>query len=68
MLGQTALFYYVLHIHALELAAHVLGVRHGGGLLHTFVAAAAVTALLFPLCWWYRGYKQAHPRSLARFI
>lgn len=68
VLGQSALFFYLLHIHILKAAAMGLGMHHGGGLVETFLAAAAVVALLFPLCWWYRRYKQAHPHSLARFI
>lgn len=68
VLGQTALFFYFFHVHLLELAAHALGMTKGGGLAHTYLAAAAVVALLFPLCWWYRSYKRAHPDSLARFI
>ena len=68
VLGQAALFFYLLHIHLLELAAHALGMRKGGGLVETYLAAAAVIVLLFPLCWWWRGYKLRHPNSLARFI
>ncbi|HEU5056288.1 MAG TPA: heparan-alpha-glucosaminide N-acetyltransferase domain-containing protein [Kofleriaceae bacterium] len=68
VLGQTALFFYLLHAHLLEGAAKALGMSESGGLVETYLAAAAVLALLFPLCWWYRNYKQAHPRSLARFI
>jgi hypothetical protein len=68
VLGQSALFFYLLHIHILELAAHALGMVKSGGLVETYLAAAAVIALLFPLCWWYRSYKLRHPNSLARFI
>ncbi len=68
VLGQTALFFYLLHIHILKGTAHALGASKSGGLGLTFLATAAVIALLFPLCWWYRTYKQSHPRSLARFI
>ncbi len=68
VLGQSALFFYLLHIHILELGAHALGMKKGGDLVETYLAAAAVIALLFPLCWWYRSYKLRHPNSLARFI
>ncbi len=54
--------------HRRELGAHALGMKRGGGLVETNQAAAAVIALQFPLCWWYRSYKQRHPNSLARFI
>jgi len=68
VLGQSALLFYLLHIHLLKGAARALGMAHGGGLVETVLAAAAVIALLFPLCWWWRGYKLRHPNSLARFI
>jgi len=68
VLGQSALFFYLLHVHLLELAARALGMAKGGGLVESYLAAAAVIALLFPLCWWYRSYKLRHPNSLARFI
>jgi uncharacterized membrane protein len=68
VLGQSALFFYLLHVHLLEAAARGLGMAASGGLVETYLAAAAVLALLFPLCWWYRSYKRAHPQSLARFI
>jgi len=68
VLGQAALFFYLLHIHILTLASQALGMHKAAGLAETFAAAAAVVLLLFPLCWWYRSFKQAHPRSLARFI
>ena len=68
VLGQSALLFYLLHIHLLKGAARALGMEHGGGLAEAYLAAAAVIALLFPLCWWWRGYKLRHPNSLARFI
>jgi uncharacterized membrane protein len=68
VLGQVALFFYLLHIHILTLASAALGMHKAAGLAETFLAAAAVVVLLLPLCWWYRTYKQAHPGSLARFI
>jgi len=68
VLGQSALFFYLLHIHILKGTAHAFGIEKSGGAGLTFLAAGAVIALLFPLCWWYRNYKQAHPGSLARYI
>ena len=68
VLGQTALFFYLLHYHLLRLAAWSTGLLHGAGLLATYLAAALVIALLLPLCERFRRYKQAHPDSLAKYI
>jgi uncharacterized membrane protein len=68
LLGQTALFYYLLHAHLLELAAVVLSMHKRAGLLATYVAALAVLLLLLPVCRWYRGYKRAHPRGWPQYI
>jgi uncharacterized membrane protein len=68
VLGQTALFYYLLHVHVLELAARGLGLEHQGGLAATMVAAALTIVLLYPLCLRYRRYKSAHPDGWAQYV
>jgi uncharacterized membrane protein len=68
VLGQTALFFYLLHIPLLEWGSASFGLKHRGGLLETYLGAAAALAILFPLCVWYRRFKAAHPDSLARFL
>jgi uncharacterized membrane protein len=68
VLGQTALFFYLLHVHALTLAAWALGASHRAGLVGTYAAAAAVVVGLYPLCERYRRYKLAHPDGWARYI
>ncbi len=68
VLGQTALFYYLLHAHLLELSAHLLGVQRQLGLGATCVAAAATVALLLPLCAKYLRYKRAHPEGWTRYL
>jgi uncharacterized membrane protein len=68
LIGQTALFYYLLHIHLLTLAARIFGGAHQGGLGMTFVATLATLVALFPLCVWYRGYKRAHPHGWPRYV
>lgn len=68
LLGQTALFYYLLHIHLLKGSALLLGVYKQEGLLATYLAAFAVLAVLLPLCGWYRGYKRAHPLGWPQYI
>jgi uncharacterized membrane protein len=68
LLGQTALFFYLLHAHLLTVAALLLGMHHGAGLLATYVSALAVVLLLLPLCSWYRRYKRAHPHGWPQYI
>ena len=66
--GQTAFFFYVLHILILEMAARALNLHERMGLGTAYLAAAAVLVLLYPLCLWYRRYKSAHPGGWARYI
>jgi len=68
VLGQTALFFYVLHWLFLGLPAGLLGLFHASTLATSYLAAAAVVIALLPLCRWYRGYKRAHPNGWARYI
>jgi uncharacterized membrane protein len=66
--GQTALFFYLLHAHLLELAAYALGISHTLGLTATFVASIMVATLLYPACLWYRNYKAAHPEGWTQYV
>lgn len=66
--GQTALFFYVLHIHLLELSARALGVHHRLGLAAAYAGALAVLVLLYPLCARYGRYKRAHPNGWTRYL
>jgi uncharacterized membrane protein len=68
VLGQTALFFYLLHIHVLKLGAHTLGLAHGAGLGATYVAALVTLVVLYPLCRWYGSYKRAHPDGWPRYV
>ncbi len=68
VLGQTALFFYLLHVHLLTLAAWTLGLLHRGGLAATYAATVVALALLYPLCERYRAYKQAHPDGWPRYV
>ena len=68
VLGQTALFFYLLHVHVLELVSWALGLSHRAGLAVTYLAAAGTVVALYPLCAWYRGYKAAHPHGWARYV
>jgi uncharacterized membrane protein len=68
LLGQTALFFYLLHAHLLEGAARGLGLFRRAGLAGTYGAAALTIAVLAPLCGVYRRYKQAHPDGWTRYL
>jgi uncharacterized membrane protein len=67
-LGQSALFFYILHKHLLQLLSYGLGLHHGAGLAATYLMAAVTIALLLPLCQVFHRYKLAHPAGWARFI
>lgn len=66
--GQTALFFYVIHVHALVLAARALGMHKQAGLGATYLASAVFLVAVYPLCAWYRRYKLAHPDGWARYL
>jgi len=68
LLGQTAFFFYVLHAHLLEVAARLLGLHKGAGLLATYASTAIVVVCLYPLCAVYRRYKAAHPDGWTRYL
>ncbi len=68
VLGKTALFFYLLHFPLLAVAAAGLGLASRGGLAHTYIAAAAVVAALYPACLWYGRYKAAHPGGFTQYI
>lgn len=67
--GETALFFYMLHFIGLVGAAVVLTGNIGQrGLYETGVATVAALAVLYPLCFAWRGYKRAHPRGWAQYV
>lgn len=68
VLGQTALFFYVLHWPLVGLPAAIFGLFKAGDLATSYAAAAAVVIVMLPLCRWYRGYKRAHPSGWARYV
>lgn len=68
VLGQVALFFYLLHLHLLELVAWVFDVHGRLGLASAYVGAVGVVVALYPACARYRRYKAAHPDGWTRFV
>jgi hypothetical protein len=68
VLGQTPMFFYLLHFPLLVQSARLLGVESKLGLGAAYLAAATVVAILYPVCRWYRSYKAAHRTGWARFV
>lgn len=66
--GQTAFFFYIVHILVLEGAARALGMHKNQGLGAAMVASMAALLVLYPLCRWYRGLKATHPESWLRYF
>ncbi len=72
--GQTAFFFYLLHLHIMivfAIAATVAGVSGifgGYGVGAAYLAALGVLILLYPLCLWFRRFKARRPRSWVRYI
>jgi uncharacterized membrane protein len=67
-LGQTPMFFYLLHFPLLILAARALHVEGRLGLRAAYTGAALVVAALYPACRWYRGYKAAYRAGWPRYI
>jgi uncharacterized membrane protein len=69
VLGQTALFFYVLHFVLLGASAQMIaGGMRMHGLPETYLVAGIVVVGLLPFCIAFRAYKRAHPRGFAQYI
>jgi hypothetical protein len=69
LLGSTAFFYYLLHVHLIALTTLVLKLDpHTHGLAKTWIGAGLTIAVLVWPCVWYRLYKAAHPDGWTRYI
>lgn len=67
--GQTSLFFYMAHFIMLGVSAVVLtGGVQLRGLTETWIAAAIVTGVLYPVCLWYRSLKRKYPTSLLQYF
>src|SRR5262249_10065025 len=61
LFGQTALFYYLLHVHLFKGVAFALGLYRTQGLGVTYLAWLAMLVALYPACRWYLAVKRRHP-------
>jgi uncharacterized membrane protein len=68
VLGQTALFFYLVHRIVLEGLAQWCGLRGQWGLPETYIISVVFIAALYPICLWYRSYKKAHPKGWTQFV
>jgi uncharacterized membrane protein YcfT len=68
LIGQTALFFYLLHAHLMMLFAVLTGLKHTLGVLSAYAGAIGVVVVLYPACAWYRGYKARNPDGWPRWI
>lgn len=66
--GQTALFFYLLHIPILFLPAYLFGLQHRFGLGATYLATGLALIVLYPLCRRYSAYKSTHPNGWTRYV
>ena len=72
--GQTAFFFYLIHMHIMIIVAIVTTVAGvtdmfgGYGLVAAYLAALGVLVLLYPVCLWFRRFKARRPSSWVRYI
>ncbi|MGD8366260.1 MAG: heparan-alpha-glucosaminide N-acetyltransferase domain-containing protein [Desulfobacterales bacterium] len=66
--GQTALFFYIVHVHLVTAAARWLDLTRSVSIGGTLIAALAAAAVLYPLCIGFRYLKRRHPKSFLRYI
>ncbi|MEZ4356495.1 MAG: heparan-alpha-glucosaminide N-acetyltransferase domain-containing protein [Myxococcota bacterium] len=69
VLGQTALFFYVLHF--IVLGGSALAITGGmmqRGLPEAWLAAAATLVVLYPVCLGFRALKRRYPRSVLQYV
>jgi uncharacterized membrane protein len=67
-LGQTALFYYLLHIHVMMIVAHLSGLHARLGLTGAYLGTACTVLALYPLARAYGLYKAAHPGGWRQYV
>jgi len=66
--GQTAFFFYLIHLHLFFLAMAPWGLLGKMSMGGAYLASLVNLAILYPLCLWYRRFKATHPKSWCRYI
>lgn len=66
--GQTAFFFYLIHMHILIFSGLALGMFMQQGLGAAYLAALGVLILLYPVCLWFRRFKARRPKGWVRYI
>ncbi len=67
-LGQSALFFYVIHVRVIELLTPLLADPELPPLTQSFLIAAIVLPIMLLLCLGYRAYKRQHPGSVLQYL
>jgi uncharacterized membrane protein len=67
-LGQTALFFYLVHIRVIEMLSPLIAPLPLPPLARSLLIVLAALPLLVLLSVWYRAYKREHPRSVLRYL
>ena len=68
VLGQTAMFYYLVHRFVFDATAEYGGLQGVGTISATYTVGIGAIIVLYPLCRWYRSFKAAHPESFLRYL
>ena len=69
VLGQTPMFFYLLHFPSFVQSAKLLGIQSKLGLGATYLGAGSRhRSPPYPVARWYRGYKAAHRTGWPRFV
>jgi uncharacterized membrane protein len=67
-LGQTPMFFYLLHFPLLVTASRIAGVEHRLGLVAAYAGAVGIVVVLYPFCRWYRPFKATGRHAWTRYV
>jgi uncharacterized membrane protein len=68
VLGQTAMFYYLVHRFLFDATASYGGLLGAGTITATYGVGILMIVALYPACRLYRSYKAAHPQSFLKYF
>lgn len=66
--GQTAFFFYLVHVYLLAKAPAWLEQEEKGGITEAVLGTVVIVVLLYPVCIVYRAVKKNYPRSVLRYF